>query len=45
MESMANFYSMGSSSPFAHHYSEKCEDLNIKDDTNQPPNDLVPRQK
>ncbi len=44
-ENMANFYAMRSSSPLACHHSEKCEDSNIEDETSQPLDNLVPRQK
>ncbi len=42
IESMVNFYVMGSSFPLACYHSEKCEDLTIENDTSQPPDDLHP---
>ncbi len=45
IESIANFYVMGSSSSLAFYYSEECKDLTIEDDTSQPPNDLTPGRK
>lgn len=44
-ESIANFYAIGSSSLLAYYYSEEYKDLTIKDNTSQPPDDLVHRQK
>ncbi len=44
-ESMANFYTMSSSSPLACHHSEEREDSNIEDNTSQPPDVLAPGQK
>ncbi len=45
MESMANFYIMGSSSPLACHNSEEREDSNIEDDISPLLDDLAPGRK
>ncbi len=45
IESMANFYAIGSSSFLTCYHSEEREDLTIEDNTSQPPNDLAPGRK
>ena len=44
-KNIANFYIISSSSLLAHYYSEERKDSTIKDDTNQPPDNLALRQK
>lgn len=45
IESMTNFYIMGSSSLLACHYSEKYKNMTIEDKKSQPSDDLVQVQK
>lgn len=45
IESMANFYAIGSTFPLAYYYSKERKDLTIEDDISLSPDDLISEQK